>query len=546
MTTLDMPDTLELELEENPMQQLDKLKNNSNRLNRRQFLGSALATGIASTLPAFSIADTAINQSLSLLPADITAMSAGQLSFAIKDGHVSCVEVMASYLNRINRYNPTVNAIVALVDESALLAEARQADKALASGEYRGWMHGIPHAVKDLANVRGMITSRGSPIFADNVAQADSIIVERIRRAGAIFIGKTNVPEFGMGSQSYNPVYGTTRNAYDPALVAGGSSGGAAVGLATQMLPVADGSDMMGSLRNPAAYNNVIGFRPSQGRVPVKSGDLYYHQLGVYGPMGRNVSDTIRLLDTIAGYDSRSPMSLRDGVRGGARSRPLNLKNVKLGWLGDFDGYLTTEPGLMDLCEAALTNLEHTGVRIDPCQPEYDMALLWETWLTLRHWAQSSGVKALYDDPNKRRLLKPEAIWEVEGGLELKALDISRAGVDRSKWYNALNKLFERYDFLVLPSAQVFPFAAEIHWPKSIAGQKMDTYHRWMEVTIGGTLSGCPVVNLPAGFDAKGRPMGLQVIGPMGEDSRVLEFALAYESATNYLDRRPQLTAQTS
>jgi len=402
-------------------------------------------------------------------------------------------------------------------------------------------MHGKPQEVKDLSNVRRLVTRRGPPIFAVTVATPDDIFVARIRGQGAIFVGKTNVPEFGLGSHSYNNVYGTTRNAYNPRLCAGGSSGGAACALATHMIPWADGSDMMGSLRNPAAYNNVIGFRPSQGRVPHTGSDLFFQQLGYEGPMGRCVEDTVRLLGTMSGYDARVPMSLRDRV---ATFKPVarrELKQYKVGWMGDFDGYLATEPGVLSLCERALAHLSSQGAVVETCKPDYDMARLWQTWLTLRHWTVCGSAKPLYDNPDTRKLLKPEAVWEIEGGLGLSGIDLTTAIVARSDWYRAVLRLFENYDFLVLPTAQAFPFSADIHWLKEVGGRAMDTYHRWMEVSIGGTLSGCPVVNLPAGFDAQGRPMGLQFIGPMGEDSSVLEFALAYEASVDFLATRPVL-----
>ncbi len=518
-----------------------------NDINRRQFLltsaklGASLAvasyagyTGSVSAAP--SSADK-----LNTLPNDITDLNASQLSAAIKHRQISCTEVMQAYLDRIARYNPVYNAIVAMPEQQQLLKQAREADNALAKGEYWGWMHGMPHAVKDLANVQGLVTTMGSQAFAGKVAKHDDIFVERIRAQGAIFIGKTNAPEFGLGSQTYNMVYGTTRNAYNPTLNAGGSSGGAAVSLASHMLPVADGSDMMGSLRNPAAYNNVIGFRPSQGRVPHNGGDLFFQQLGYEGSMGRTVQDTVRLLSTMAGYDSRIPMSLRDKVLDFDAMRPTSLKTVKLGWMGDYNGYLATEPGVLNQCQQALHHISTLGTVVEDCQPDYDMARLWQTWLIFRHWTICGVTKPLYDNPKTRALLKPEAIWEIEGGLPLTGIQLSQAAVARSDWYRALHKLFERFDFLVLPSAQVFPFSADIHWAKKINKTPMDTYHRWMEVSIGGSLSGCPVVNLPVGFDAKGRPMGIQVIGPMGSDSKLLEFALAYEANTNYLQQRPQL-----
>jgi amidase len=294
---------------------------------------------------------------------EITRISASRLSQAIKSRDVSCVEVMQAYLERIHRYNPLYNAIVSLVDDPELLRQAEAADKALLKGEYWGWMHGMPHAIKDLADAQGLVSTYGSPIFAQNVAMADSLPVARIRARGAIFIGKTNIPEFGAGSQTYNAVFGATRNAYNPRLTAGGSSGGAAVGLAAQLLPTADGSDMMGSLRNPAGFNNVIGFRPSQGRVPSPSNEssLFYDQLTTDGPMGRNTEDTIRLLCTMAGYDSRAPLSLRDTIPAYEAFSPATLTSTRIGWLGDFQGYLEMEPGVASLCESALKQLTPHG-----------------------------------------------------------------------------------------------------------------------------------------------------------------------------------------
>lgn len=473
----------------------------------------------------------------------MTGMSAWQLSAAIRERQVSCVEVMQAYLERIHRYNPVYNAIVSMVEDEKLMDRAKQADRALDQGEYWGWMHGMPHAVKDLASAKGLETSFGSRLFAGSIAGADDLHIARIRSQGAIIIGKTNTPEFGLGSQTYNDVFGTTRNAYDPNLTAGGSSGGAAVALALQMLPVADGSDMMGSLRNPAGYNNVIGFRPSQGRVPgvpgVPAMDVYYQQLLTDGPMGRNVEDTIRLLVTMAGYDPRAPLSLRDELPGYDRFSKAELKDIRIGWMGDFEGYLATEAGVLDLCDQSLEAISRHGVVIEHCQPAYDMARLWQTWLTLRHWIVGSQ-KPLYDDPEKKKLLKPELVWEIEGSLGMPAARVAEAARARTDWYRALHMLFARYDLLALPTAQVFPFSADTHWPESINGRTMDTYHRWMEVVVGGTLAGLPIVNLPAGFDNLGRPMGIQFMGPMGHDRHVLEFAMAHEAVTDYLDKRPE------
>ena len=506
-------------------------------MDRREFLSGATGLGIALALPAVRSKRLMASE----LPADLTRLSASQLSAAIQEKHLSCVEVMQAYLERIHHYNPVYNAIVSMVADDELIQQAELADQALGKGEYWGWMHGMPHAVKDLSDAQGLPTSRGSPIFAGTMAEQDSFMIGRIRSQGAIFIGKTNAPEFGMGSQTYNPVFGATGCAYDPTLTAGGSSGGAACGLATHMLPVADGGDLMGSLRNPGAFNNVIGYRPSQGRVPGgPDGDLFYQQMGTGGPLGRNSEDTIRLLHSIAGADSGQPLALRDRLPTFEEYEACDLQGLKIGWMGNYDGYLSIEPGVLELCEASLNRLTGEGAIVEPSLPQYDMGRLWQTWLTLRHWTRH-GMRGLYDDPETRKLLKPEVVWEIEGSLSATGADIYEAGIARADWFRALGALFEEQDFLVLPTSQVFPFSKDIHWPETINGIEMDTYHRWMEVVIGGTLAGLPVVNVPVGFDQQGRPMGMQVMGRLGEDQKVLEFSMAYELVTDHLDRRPEL-----
>ncbi|EON10991.1 amidase [Pandoraea sp. SD6-2] len=476
---------------------------------------------------------------------DIVALDALALSGAIRTRQVSCREVMQAYLTHIAQYNPAVNAIVSLRDADALLAQADERDRQLANGQYLGWMHGMPHAVKDMAACAGFPTRKGSPLTSAAPDTQDSISVARIRAAGAIFIGKTNVSEFGLGSHSYNPVFGTTRNAYDTTRIAGGSSGGAGSALALRLLPVADGSDMMGSLRNPAAFGNVYGMRPSQGRVPYgPTPEVFVQQLSTEGPMGRTVADVAQLLATQAGYDARSPLSLAGETPPFASALSRDVKGVKLGWLGDYGGYLPMEDGVMALCEASLRDFTAMGCEVAPCMPDFAPDRLWQTWLTLRHWLVNGSLGAMYADPARRDKLKPEAQWEVAGGDALRAADVFRASVDRSEWYRSLARLFERYDFLLLPSAQMFPFDAQMHWPTSLAGKPMDTYHRWMEVVIGPTLAGLPAISVPVGFDARGLPMGLQIIGPAQADLAVLQLAHAYEQQTQWVRRHlpPMLT----
>ncbi|WP_219271846.1 amidase [Pseudomonas sp. Xaverov 83] len=477
----------------------------------------------------------------------IVELDAIELSRAIHARQVSCHEVMQAYLAQVERFNPTVNALVSLRSHEEVLAEASQRDRELDQGQSRGWMHGMPQAIKDLAATQGLRTTLGSPLFAEHIPQEDAISVARVRASGAIIIGKTNVPEFGLGSQTYNSVFGTTGNAYDPRLVAGGSSGGAAVALALRMLPVADGSDMMGSLRNPAAFNNVFGLRPSQGRVPHgPAPELFVQQLATEGPMGRSVADVARLLSVQAGYDPRVPLSLKEDPAVLGEPLQRDFKGARLGWLGDYNGYLPMEDGVMSLCETALKDFAALGCEVEHCQPDFSLERLWQTWLVHRHWLIQGSLGAAYADPQKRSLLKPEAQWEVQGGLQLSAADVYQASANRSDWYCALGKLFERYDFLLLPTAQVFPFDAQQPWPRLVAGREMDTYHRWMEVVIGPTLAGLPSMNVPVGFNPQGLPMGLQIIGPAQADRAVLQLAYAHEQLTRWVQRRPPACLSTT
>ena len=487
-------------------------------MDRRYFVKTSLIIGTGLTTP------LGFGKAVSLFSnaTDITELSALQLSQAIKSKQVSCLEVMQAYLKHIHRLNPVYNAIVGMADDGMLFEKAKKADEALARGEYWGWMHGFPHAMKDLTAVKGLPFTLGSPIYKNRVAIQDSYIARLVRNEGAIFIGKTNTPEFGLGSQCYNQVYGTTGCAYNPELTSGGSSGGAACGLATHMLPVADGGDMMGSLRNPGAFNNVIGFRPSA----VSFQDTDDRPLSTLGPMGRNTADAIQLLQTI------------DPSFKGHQYAPTNLKGIKLGWLGSLDNYLAMEPGIINLCEGSLKTLEGQGVTVEAVKPEISPEDLWFSWTTLRHNSRQDMLD-YYETPELKVQLKPELIWEIEQYLQIDEKKYIRADQIRKKWYAELDKLFGTYDFLVLPSSQVFPFSKEKHWPEVINERIMDTYHRWMEVTVMASLGGNPVINLPVGFHEDGQPMGMQIIGPYKEDKKVLEFALAYEATSDFLAKRP-------
>ena len=472
----------------------------------------------------------------------ITALDACTLSAALQRRELSAREVMAAYLARIDALNQKVNALVGLLPHEPLLAEADARDAMLARGQRLGWMHGFPMAIKDLSPVAGMVTTQGSPLLRTQRSAHDSLMVARMKAAGGIVIGRSNVPEFGLGSHTYNPVYGTTLNPWDITRSAGGSSGGAAVSLALRLQPVADGSDMMGSLRNPAAWNNVFGLRPSQGRVPYNphAGDGYVALLGTEGPMGRTVRDVARLLSIQAGRDDRQPLSIAED--GSAFAMPLQPRahGLRIGWLGDLGGHLPFEPGILALCEAALKRFEAEGAVVEPLALGHPCDEVWQTWLTWRRFLVAGTLGPLAADPKKHAQLKPEAQWEYDQGQGLSGPQIYAASTQRTRFYRHMVGLFERFDLLALPSAQVWPFPAAWTWPREIAGRPMDTYHRWMEVVIYATLAGLPAISVPAGFNDAGLPMGLQLIGPPLGDLGVLNAAAAYEATIgDWLARRP-------
>jgi len=469
---------------------------------------------------------------------ELWEQTASDLSRLISARRVAPSEVMAAHLARAAAVNGAVNALVSLRDPDALMAEARAADDA----EPRGWLHGLPMAVKDLCATAGLRTTWGSPLFADFVPAKDDLLAARMRAAGAIFTAKTNTPEWGHGSHSFNPVFGVTRNPYDLTRTAGGSSGGAAAALAARLVPVADGSDMMGSLRNPAAFCNVYGFRPSWGLVPADAeGDTYLATLATEGPMGRSIEDIARLLAVQAGENPEVPFGrpVEDYVAGLDR----DVKGLRIGWLADWGGAYAMEPGILAQCEAALRQFEEMGAVVEPLPPPFPAEKLWQSWVTLRAMLNAGGFRALWADPAKRDRLKPETQWEIWQGMGLSAAEVYEASVIRSRWHAHAARLFTRYDLIALPTAQVWPFPADWRWPEEIAGRKMDTYHRWMEVVIPVSLIGLPALSVPVGFGAAGLPMGMQLAGPVGADARVLAAGQAWHRATDWPARRPPVLA---
>lgn len=480
---------------------------------------------------------------------DLVDLTAHALAARIAAREVSCREVMQACLARIDAQNPRVNAIVSRRDPQALLAEADARDAALAADPHarRPFLFGLPQAIKDVSPVAGLPNTFGSPILARNVPAHDGLMAGRMKAAGCIVVGKTNTPEFGLGSHTFNEVFGATRNPYDPTRSAGGSSGGAAVALATRMLPVADGSDSMGSLRNPAAWNNVYGFRPSQGRVPFwPAHDVWVTHFGTEGPMARDVRDLALLLDVQAGYDPRVPLSLADEPSFADRLDDDAARPVRIGWLGDWGGQLAMEPGILDTCERMLRRLERdAGCAVEPLAPNRNRDRTWHAWLTWRHWLVHDRIGVHLDaKPENRALVKPEALWEYDQGAGLGAADTMAASVERTLFLQKMLALFAKVDILAMPSTQTWPFPVEWRWPKTIAtatGERaMDTYHRWMEVVVPATFAGLPAISVPAGFSPEGWPCGLQLVGPPRADLAVLRLARRHQrAAADLLASRP-------
>lgn len=446
------------------------------------------------------------------------------LSAAIRAREVSCVEAVRAHLARVDELDGTYHAFVSRRPTEAVLAEAAQRDAELVEGRWRGWMHGLPHAVKDLAHVQGLPTASGLlPLDEAPVAVADDVFVARIRAAGAVFIGKTNTPELGLGSHTYSTVAPTTGNVADPTVSAGGSSGGASVAVAAGMVPVADGSDFMGSLRNPPGWNGVLGLRPTPGVVLDVDDDPTAPGSGVNGPIARTVADLAALLTTMA-------------EPGHAFAAAPTDRMPRIGWLGDLDGTLPLEPGIGETCTAALTRWSSEIDDVHLAEPE----TLWPLWLVVRHHEVGGALLEGYSEPERARM-KPEAQWEIEGALRLTGSQVQEAQDRRSVLRAEVLQLLEQYDVLALPSAQVWPFPVDQHWPDVVAGVPMDTYHRWMQVTTLATLTGLPALAVPAGENAEGLSIGLQLIGRPNGEQHLLSFAADAERREAFRVRRPSL-----
>lgn len=468
---------------------------------------------------------------------EIVYRSARELAGMMRRRELSAREVVEAHLARIDEVNPAVNAVVTLCEERAM-AEAAAADELLASGAEPGPLHGLPIAHKDTHVTGGVRTTFGSPLFADHVPEQDELIVERMRSAGAITIGKTNVPEFAAGSHTFNPIFGATRNPYDTTRSAGGSSGGAAAALACGMQPLADGSDMGGSLRNPASFNNVVGLRPSPGRVPVHPDPLGWFTLQVQGPMARDTADTALLLSVLAGPDARSPIAVNEPGEVFTGSLERDLTGLRVAWSPDLGGGLACERAVLDTLTAQLGVFADLGCRVEEAAP--DLTGADEAFRTLRAWSFESKLGPLLE--TGRDKLKPSVVWNIEEGRKVTGPDLARAERLHTEVFHRVREFFERYDVLLLPVSQVAPFDIDLEYPADIDGQVQETYLDWMRSSYWISLTGCPALSVPAGFTAAGLPVGLQIVGPHLAERRVLEVGHAFESATRFGQRRPVLS----
>jgi amidase len=468
--------------------------------------------------------------------ADLCFLTATELVHLLRARELTARDVLAAHLQRIDKVNPAVNAIVTLVADRAMEAATR-ADDALARGDEVGLLHGLPIAHKDLVSTAGIRTTSGSPIFADTVPDADDLLVERSRAAGAILVGKTNTPEFGAGSQTFNPVFGPTRNPYDDSKTCGGSSGGAAVALACGMVPIADGSDLGGSLRNPASFCNVVGFRPTLGRVPSWPSSNAWLDLAVDGPMARTVEDAALLLSALAGPDPRIPISLLDAGRTFAPPLDAELGEPIVAWAPTAGGSMPFDPQIPEVVDSARGVFESLGCRTEDAFPDLSSAR--EVFLTLRAHMFAADFGDLLR--THRELMKPTVVWNVEEGLRLTGPDIARAERRRTELAERVTDFFDRFDFLVMPVTQVLPFDIELEFPAEVGGEAMPTYLDWMESCWCITVTGCPAISVPCGFSDDGLPVGIQIVGRRGDDLGVLRLAHAFERATLVGERRPAM-----
>jgi amidase len=472
----------------------------------------------------------------SLSARDICFMSARELAKLIRDRSVSAREVMSAFLAQIERINPKINAIVAKIPDDKCLALADEADRCLAQGDDVGPLHGLPFAFKDLDPAVGFPLTRGSSIFKDFMPSEDSVLVERLRKAGVIAIAKTNVSEFGMGSHTYNEVYGTTLNPYDLTKSAGGSSGGAGAALAAGLLPLASGSDLGGSLRNPANFNNIVALRPTVGLVPTAPTLLPFIGFSVKGPMARSVADVAFLLCVMAGADPRDPAAYPSDPSVFAQPLDRNFKDVRVAWCLDLGG-LPIDGRVRMVLEAQRETFTNLGCIVEHACP--DLSDADEIFLTIRAWNYWHTLGSLLE--KHRHEIKPEAVWQIEAGSKVTASDVASAMTRHGELMERMRRFNEKYSFLICAVNQVPPFDANIRWPREIEGVQMEHYIAWMKSAYWITPTFCPAISVPAGFTVDGLSVGIQIVGRYRDDLGVLQIAHAFEQTTGFGRRRPQI-----
>ncbi|HEV2782798.1 MAG TPA: amidase [Actinophytocola sp.] len=467
---------------------------------------------------------------------EIVYRTARELAELLRRREVSAREVVQAHLDRVERVDPAVNAIATLTAERAL-DEATAADERIAGGEPIGPLHGIPLVYKDTHDTAGIRTTYGSPLLAGNVPKRDELAVARLRAAGAITLGKSNVPEFGAGSHTFNQLFGATRNPYALSRSAGGSSGGAAAALASGMCALADGSDMGGSIRNPASFCNVVGLRPSPGRVPTWPNLTPWSPLSVQGPLARTVADAALLLSVQAGPDPRCPFALDEPGERFAEPMDPDLSGLRVAWTPDLGGTVPVDPDVAAVLADLPTVLSGLGCRVEPDGP--DLSGGDEVFRTLRAWQFELILGELYDRHADR--LKPSLRDNIALGRRLTGPDIGRAHRLQAALHERVGEFFTRHDVLVLPVSQVAPFPVEWEYPAEVAGRHMTDYIEWMRSAYLISVTGCPALSVPAGFTVDGLPIGLQIVTPPRADALALRVGLALEQATGFGQRRPDL-----
>lgn len=457
----------------------------------------------------------------------------------IRNRELSVTELVSAHLDQIGSLNPAVNALITL-DPERSMAEAAEADRAVARRERLGPLHGIPAGFKDSHDTAGMRTTYGSPLFAAHVPAVDDPVVARMRRAGAVTLGKTNVPEFETGAHTFNQVFGVTLNPYDLTRSAGGSGGGTAAALAAGMIAAGDGSDLGGSLRNPASFCNVVGLRPSPGSIPGLASPFGWQPLTVRGPMGRTVDDVALILSAISGPDPRCPISPGlDGAVSG-QLRPADLRRLRVAWSPDLAGQAAVDPEVISVLDAQLATFTGMGCEVEADCIDFDGAD--EAFRTLRAWMLSYTMHQHVSD--HRDQLKPSLVQNIEEGRFLSGRDVASAMEAHTALFERARRFFDRYDVLALPAASAAPFPAGLEHPAEVAGEPQACDLDWLAPGYLVSMTGCPAISLPAGFTADGLPVGIQLVAPYRAEQRLLSIALAFEQATGFGARRPDLAGQ--